>query len=570
MLSYNDRDKLIRAAQAGWIVDPSSLEDHEVSSLEDYGVDHLEHLLFLFLHNLVIHYGDPADKAAIVYAWRADSDIRQAIQDTMSGTYSQHDWTISKIRLSEVDDPQEIVSLIRLAPILVDVDKNVRKLYGDPRFRKVVDQCIKFAVEAGFMGELTTTVMWLARGFKEDQTPKKWQMILRLLPAVFLLRRNVPRFLLPPPPGMAKDVIPFLNLVGYYPSYGGYYPSYGGGAYGGRTLTWAYGGRTLTRTERCVWLLLNEVVGESLLSLSQEVLENRNALTSGEHYSQLNKTIDDLQALIEDASMLEQIACDVVRHRGQITLKDLKEVIRKYTKASEYRSLDRHAQRDPAWAIKQDPAQFKVGKGLGNLYLRAIAELDRAVRAKERFPYSRGTRLVIHGRDGEMLYLLIRKLNPELAKHTVFVLSPRALTDSRPKEWLEYLKRVIPPKVPQIHVDTGFAGTIPRWFKRSGWNVRNIYLLSTNIKEFGLLPESTTWHKDARSVEFRRKVIDEIEHAPQRLEALSGGDVAGKVRSTWGSWAYSPDAPGFWARYYGILDDLGIPKTEWAPPWDVK
>lgn len=541
MLSYNDRDELIRAAQAGWIVDPSSLEEQEATQLE--------HLLFLFLHNLVTHYGNHADKTAIVNAWRADPDIRQAIQDTMSGPYGQHDWTVSKIRISEVDDPQEIVSLIRLVPILVDVDKNVRILYADPRFRKVVDQCVKFADKAGFIGELTNTVIWLARGFKEDQTPKKWQMILRLLPAVFLLRRNVPRFLYSPPPGISKDVIPFLNLVGNYPP---------GGI------------EALTRTKRCVWLLLNEVVGESLLRLSEEVVENRNALRSGDLYNQVNETIDDLQALIEDAPMLEHIACDVVRHRGQITLKDLKEVIRKYTKASEYRSLDRHAQRDPAWAIKQYPAQFKIGKGLGNLYLRAIAELDRAVRAKERFPYSRGTKLVIHGRDGEMLYLLIRKLNPELARHTVFVLSPRALADRPTKEWLEYLKRVIPPKVPQIHVDTGFAGTIPRWFKLRGWNVKNIYLLSTNIKDFGLLPESTTWHEDARSVDFRRKVIEEIEHAPQRLEALSGEDAIGKVRSTWGSWAYSPDAPGFWARYYGILDDLGIPKTEWAPPWDIK
>lgn len=280
---------------------------------------------------------------------------------------------------------------------------------------------------------------------------------------------------------------------------------------------------------------------------------------------------DEVKPELLHKTPVVMLMADIANIRN-LTLAKFEEAITEYKTriGAVNRTRDRLAQIKPSWAISEYPEQFETGKSLATIYLRIIQELERARRAKQRHRTTVSTKFVIHGRDGEMIYSVAKKLAPDLYKQMVYVLTPRALTAERQdyhftdtsRDYDEYLKRLISVSVPQVHVDTGFQGSVPKWFESSGWNVRNILLVSSSVKEFGLLPESYGETSEAR--ELRDRVTSEIEHSPQRLVTLTGTDTEQLSRyAKWGKWHYSKDAPGFWARYYGVLSGLGIPEKNW-------
>ena len=207
------------------------------------------------------------------------------------------------------------------------------------------------------------------------------------------------------------------------------------------------------------------------------------------------------------------------------------------------RARDRLAQRDRAWAVAEYPHEYARGRRLAPLYARI---LDACAELARQHP------LVVHGRDGEMIWQVAHAVRPRLARRMRYVLSSRPLTtqaSGHAEGYLAYLRRVAPPRERAVHVDTGFAGSIPRWFATRGWRVARLALVSADRPQDALLAESSS------SAELRQCVLSDLEYAAQRLCEATSSEVApgaeGRRR-----WLYSHDAPGFWARFYGIVETL--------------
>jgi hypothetical protein len=201
------------------------------------------------------------------------------------------------------------------------------------------------------------------------------------------------------------------------------------------------------------------------------------------------------------------------------------------------RTRDTLAQRNPQWAIKEYPIEFDTGKRIADVYKQVMALVDGYVKD--------GHKVAAHLRDGEMIYQLALKMG---IKNIIPIFSSRPLTTQNNRisgsEFEKYLNRVLPKSVPAIHVDTGFAGSIPLWMKREGWNVTAIKLVSADNPDMQM---PITSARRLRSV-----VIEDMEHCSQRFAEVEKEDWdIGHIR-------YSYDAPGFWARFYGICEGMGI------------
>lgn len=209
---------------------------------------------------------------------------------------------------------------------------------------------------------------------------------------------------------------------------------------------------------------------------------------------------------------------------------------------AEFRASDRLAAANPKWAALNYPLQFKLGVELAPLYTRILQRLQEIHQEEDYGP------IVVLGRDGEMIYQIARVAAPSLFKHMIYIIIPRALTTSlktshitRMSKYIAQLKRRIPHDA--IFVDTGLEGSIPKFLMKKGLRIKRVALVASSNEEFQMFPDEQE-NRLAGNL-----VIAKLEHVPQRLAPVKQPEV----------WNYSKDAPGFWARYYGILHGMGLP-----------
>lgn len=203
------------------------------------------------------------------------------------------------------------------------------------------------------------------------------------------------------------------------------------------------------------------------------------------------------------------------------------------------RKLDRYAQKNPDWAIRQYLAEYQRGERVAEVMRAALTYLCALI--------ERGEKLVIHGRDGELLYCLLRRMG--FSQQITYVISSRPLTTQASEiteEYREYLGKMVPED--SIHVDTGFAGSIPAWMNQNLSSVKGMALISaTNPDNQMPIPSDAV-----PGYGLRECVLSDLEHSAQRLD----------IPRAWGKLTYSASAPGFWARLYGVCDALGLPRKQ--------
>jgi hypothetical protein len=211
------------------------------------------------------------------------------------------------------------------------------------------------------------------------------------------------------------------------------------------------------------------------------------------------------------------------------------------------RAEDRLAQDKPEWAISGWAHEHHRGIRIAGLIKAALVEIQNCL--------AKGETVLIHGRDGELLYQLLKRmpLPRRMRKLVKYAVTSRPVTTGMPRlhpKVGSMLTRILPKGIPAVHIDTGFAGSIPDWFARQGWNVSRVLLISA-ISE-GRQMQSTKDYPNLREV-----VLGDLEHSAQRLQQLTH-------ESPDKGFMYHPSAPGFWARLYGVCSVLGLPQR---PLW---
>ena len=195
------------------------------------------------------------------------------------------------------------------------------------------------------------------------------------------------------------------------------------------------------------------------------------------------------------------------------------------------RARDTLAQRDPDWAISEYTTEYRRGKHVANV----IADvLDYMLTQRKT-----GKALFIHGRDAEILYHVALRAKITGLRYAITSRPLTSLSGDAPDEdFMAYVQRIIPKTVNAVQIDTGLNGTIPKWFIEPGWQAEDIGLIASNHAAYKI------------PVDEEINVIDELEHTPQRLQIIK----------KWGELCYSEDAPGFWAKVYGVADRLHLPR----------
>ena len=209
------------------------------------------------------------------------------------------------------------------------------------------------------------------------------------------------------------------------------------------------------------------------------------------------------------------------------------------------RFFDRLAQMDPAWAISEFKDEYERGKRIAPVVKDAIDYIVGRVQA--------GDTIFIHGRDGELLYELLKQRSDVDLSKIRYGLTSRPLTTqakSIDPKYMAYLKRVVPENA--VHIDTGFAGSIPKWLKNQGFAIKDIKMVSATNKS----EEIPRVSSNLTDRELRDLVLGDLEHSSQRLEVPSN--------TGFNALTFSDAAPGFWARFYGVIDALELPKARLA------
>ena len=206
------------------------------------------------------------------------------------------------------------------------------------------------------------------------------------------------------------------------------------------------------------------------------------------------------------------------------------------------RRIDRLAQENPEWAISEHRSEYERGVRVGPV-LGEVANYIRDLTQK-------GEEVVIHGRDGELIYKIAERTPGVDMRQVHYAITSRPLTSSNrgdlPPKYKAYLERVIPKNA--VHIDTGYQGSVPKWLDARGFPVKAIRMVSATKKEEEIpLPFE-------RDKSFRDSVVADLEHSAQRLESPQ--------KEGFEFLTYSSDAPGFWARYYGVLDALKLPRLK--------
>lgn len=246
-------------------------------------------------------------------------------------------------------------------------------------------------------------------------------------------------------------------------------------------------------------------------------------------------TLEELDALIAKAEKDAMWSSSAPKARLDDPLK------------KEKRMFDRLAQASPDWAVSEYPYEYQRGKRIANL-------MDEATRYVIDLA-NKGQKVVIHGRDGEMIMKMLERYPNVNRKNITYVLSSRPLTTEGPitptteidKKYRQYLLRMIPEGA--VHVDTGFKGRIPRWLDANVVKIGPIRMISAfnPEEEMPIMPSLSPKKK-------RRIVLSDLEYSSQRLELPKVGG--------WDKVTYSYGAPGFWARFYGIMDALKMPRKK--------
>lgn len=272
---------------------------------------------------------------------------------------------------------------------------------------------------------------------------------------------------------------------------------------------------------------------DSLLRLAREYLKYHDVLPSDW------TSISELKEKLEEASALEGFGGD-----------EAPDSVQNAAHNPAARAFDRAAREDLSWAAQQAPAEYQRGRRVSAALNEVVDQIvDMA---------NRGEEIFIHGRDGELLYEMVKHRPNAKMKRIHYGVTSRAITTglevaaskqtndysshvlAKKKEDIEaYLRRVVPPNA--VHVDTGFAGSIPRHLASMGIPVKKVLMVSAvnPAEEFKISPDNLP------SYGRREMVLADLEHSAQRLRAPR--------LKEWGKTGYSADAPGFWARLAGAL-----------------
>ncbi len=258
------------------------------------------------------------------------------------------------------------------------------------------------------------------------------------------------------------------------------------------------------------------------------------------------------------------------------------------------RIADRLAQKDPEWAAQQDPTAYKQGWNLADIANDATDWITEQT--------LKGEKVVIHGRDGDTFYQLLKRRGKADMSKVSYVISSSPLTISSPysqeiKEVEEaakgdgygkashkggydpsfmaqmdpayraYLHRVVPRGA--IHVDTGYVGTIPDWMDkhmRGGMTGDKPFV--KDIKLIGFSPRDNAMKDLPRQLQLPRHTRDALvdsvstfENTPKRLARVSDESIENSknpkyAKPAWGKnrAQYAKDAPGFWSFLQAIED----------------
>lgn len=213
--------------------------------------------------------------------------------------------------------------------------------------------------------------------------------------------------------------------------------------------------------------------------------------------------------------------------------------VKAVTQEAESRARDKIARRDPKWAARQYPDEYRLGQKISDVAAYVVDEIVERSR--------RGEKVVIHGRDGELFYELAKRDPRAKMKNISYVVSPRTLTTKSSDKrspvdaamFEDYLKRVVPPNA--WHYDTGYTGSIPKYIqKQVGIPVAGIRLVGSSMGDDNYREKQIPIPTRTNPV----AVVEEFEGARHRL-------MPGPVHFT--GLRYSPEAPGFWARLAGVM-----------------
>ena len=260
----------------------------------------------------------------------------------------------------------------------------------------------------------------------------------------------------------------------------------------------------------------------------------------------VNHYVTTLAELPADAKIPEQVACspsaiqEWAENAGFWLGESAKDTTEHREQAALCRAYDRAAQREPEWAILKWGGEYRRGKKLAKVLKPA---LDFLVKKAEE-----GACLFVHGRDADIINELLRRRGVA-TRHAI---TSRPLTTqcaTRNPDFDAYLRRLAGTEGTVVHVDTGFAGSIPEWMKRAGFPVSEVCLLSTPRPEYQIPGVVEAAGSEGA---LRTLVLQDIEHSPQRLHKSTKWCPGARL--------YSDAAPGFWARLYGVCDELGLPR----------
>lgn len=215
------------------------------------------------------------------------------------------------------------------------------------------------------------------------------------------------------------------------------------------------------------------------------------------------------------------------------------------------RRRDLLARRDPEWAIGNYPQEYDRGKRIAPM-MKEVIDYIAGLNKK-------GEKIFIHGRDGELVFDLLKKVpGIDMSRISYAITSSALSLKPHSKDYDRYLRRKIPKDA--IHIDTGFQGSIPMHLQTLGYDVRRVDLIrhqpDPNVAQTLPIAQIPSGF-GSKPIDY---IVDELEHAPQRLESPH--------EQGWGKHEliYSEDAPGYHARYYGVLDALGIPRLKSQTP----
>lgn len=217
---------------------------------------------------------------------------------------------------------------------------------------------------------------------------------------------------------------------------------------------------------------------------------------------------------------------------------------------------DKIAQRSPSFAKRNWASEHTKGLKIGWMFKQVLEYME--IKTAE------GHTFYIHGRDGEIVYQLARRSGRKIS--CKFAITSRSLgptnknLSAMDKEYSDYLKRVFPQKNPKsIHLDSGFSGSVPKWFHSNGWDSTSSFVL-VGANE-GLAAQY--------QLPYTNRAIDGMTHRFDNLASTYMEDINHRLVSPdkWGKLKFNESAGGFWAYIYGIEDSI---KAEFPEFYNVK